>query len=342
MIAVRGSQVRWTGIVSQITADRRVHIEPIHWENKKAGSHGTVGIYAVQNPNVPIHLQLKTKEVGVKPNYRDIPGWFQRYQPALPRPEMNGAQKWEAISSFKLANAEPEMYDELEPGAKVVIYGEVFLASEAVATDGFGGVPSYMELFPFLHVPFASYSPGTAGIFLADFAVMLAEPKLPRIVIQTRELAQTGHAIAQYNMGHYHEHGKYFERDHKLAIQWYEKAMSNGITEACVALGYLYFNGGTTPTNRVKALELFVKAAKLDDKTQGNAERVAYLYKRGEGTTIDETEALAWAMIAGLREEILKGDFRAGMTKEAVAAAWSRADALRLEIKAMKYDPKSP
>ena len=138
------------------------------------------------------------------------------------------------------------------------------------------------------------------------------------------ELAEQGHAQAQFKLGRYYETGEGLPQDVEKAMEWYTKAAEQGyakaqhnwgrllvlshnyeeavrwftmaadqgLAPAQSALGRLHEQGKGVPQNYEKAVEWLTKAAK-----QGHAPaqtQLGYLYHKGLGVEQNEVESVEW------------------------------------------------
>ena len=108
--------------------------------------------------------------------------------------------------------------------------------------------------------------------------------------------AESGHAVAQYNVGHVYDLGSVpggIKRNQKVAAQWFQKAASQGEAKAQFEVGILHENRG----DFVSALVSFRKSA-----AQGNPSSQSLLgawYENGKyGATADLSTAVAYYMLA--------------------------------------------
>ena len=84
-------------------------------------------------------------------------------------------------------------------------------------------------------------------------------------------------------------------KDYKNAIKWYKKAIEQNSKDKSSLwnLALIYDNGkGKVSKNQKKAFDLFLKAARLNDKNA--MKQVAYMYKYGYGIKQDRNKAKYW------------------------------------------------
>ena len=68
-----------------------------------------------------------------------------------------------------------------------------------------------------------------------------------------RKLAEQGHVIAQYNLGHMYDSGLGVSQDYAEAVRWYTRAAEQGNAGAQFNLGILYEYGAGLPQNNIMA-----------------------------------------------------------------------------------------
>ena len=106
------------------------------------------------------------------------------------------------------------------------------------------------------------------------------------------ELARSGYAIAQFNLGVLYDTGEGVPEDNAEAVKWYRLAAEQGLAEAQNNLGHMYAKGEGVPRDARKAVQQYRLAAE-----QGLADaqnNLGFMYAIGEGVTRDGTEAVKW------------------------------------------------
>ncbi len=106
-----------------------------------------------------------------------------------------------------------------------------------------------------------------------------------------RPLAEKGHPVAQYNLGHLYAHGTGVKRDYTEAVKWYRLSAAQGFVHAQHELGILYANGRGVKQDVVRACMWSTLAAakgSADAKKQRDG-----LVKRMKPAQIAEAEKLA-------------------------------------------------
>ena len=106
------------------------------------------------------------------------------------------------------------------------------------------------------------------------------------------ELAEQGHAQAQFKLGRYYEIGEGVNQDYKKAIIWYTKAAEQGYGKAQNNLGSLYVQGQGIPQNYQKAVEWLSKAA--EQGLTPTQYRLGCLYIQGVGMEKNYEKAVEW------------------------------------------------
>ena len=107
-------------------------------------------------------------------------------------------------------------------------------------TTAVGRVPTHsifaIALLISLAVPVWSqdYDKGLEAFQAGDFDTALNE---------WRQLAEQGHARAQYELGNMYEYGRGVGQNDADAVKWYTKSASQGLVLAQYKLGVLYENG---------------------------------------------------------------------------------------------------
>jgi TPR repeat protein len=76
-----------------------------------------------------------------------------------------------------------------------------------------------------------------------------------------QKAASNGNIDAQYNIGYLYQYGLGVSPDYKQAMKWFQKAAGNGIAEAIYSIGGLYENGRGVTKSVDIAIEWYQKAA---------------------------------------------------------------------------------
>lgn len=111
-----------------------------------------------------------------------------------------------------------------------------------------------------------------------------------------RQMAEQGHAIAQYNLGVLYEYGRGVGQSDVEAAKWYRRASSQGIPAAQYRLGVMFDNGWGLPRDDGEAVNWYSEAAE-----QGHSlaqHDLAFMYAAGTGVGQDYVRAYMWLSIA--------------------------------------------
>lgn len=130
-----------------------------------------------------------------------------------------------------------------------------------------------------------------ANFDLAMFYIDRENPeKQAKAARLLRELAEGGHAKAQYMVSKMYFRGDFgYPQDNKESLRWLKKSAENNFDEAQLLLGSMYSSGQLTETNHEEAFKWIKKAA---DNGLLNAEfLVAQLLQMGRGVPKDENAA---------------------------------------------------
>jgi hypothetical protein len=111
-----------------------------------------------------------------------------------------------------------------------------------------------------------------------------------------RQLAGSGYAKAQYNLGIIYGNGEGVLKDSKEAAKWYKLAAEQGLAEAQFNLGVMYGNGEGVLKDFKEAVKLYKLAAE-----QGLAEaqfNLGVMYGNGKGVPQNFITSYSWANIS--------------------------------------------
>jgi TPR repeat protein len=156
---------------------------------------------------------------------------------------------------------------------------------------------------------------------VAALSAVKAEPSAPpdvkgRGIDQFRIEAESGDAVAQYNLGVCYHNGVGVAPDAKEAIKWFRKAALQGNATAQYHLGLSLVNGNGAPTNAVEGAQWYRKAA---DQELAQAQfELGICYRDGVGVSKDRKEALVW-----FRKAANQGFARA---QQSLGMAYSQGD----------------
>jgi len=140
-----------------------------------------------------------------------------------------------------------------------------------------------------------AFQHGIVAQISGDFSTLVKE-MLP--------LAEKGYPRAQVHMGWIYERGVGVPQDYQKALEWYEKATSNGAKNAPAQIGNMYEKGFGVKQNYEKAAEYYKRSIELDGSL-GYA-RMGYLYETGKGVQLDRVKAVEY-----YDKAIAKGNYHA-------------------------------
>jgi len=114
-----------------------------------------------------------------------------------------------------------------------------------------------------------------------------------KCITHWNNVARSGYAIAQNNLGYCYYYGRANEQNNQKALKWWRRAAGQGYSNAENALGVAYFTGLVVNKNYEVAGEWFKKAAEHGD-AEGK-DNVALL----EGVESKQLPALAERLAFG-------------------------------------------
>jgi TPR repeat protein len=155
-----------------------------------------------------------------------------------------------------------------------------------------------------------------------------------------RELAASGNAEAQYNLGLLYDSGQGVPQDYAQEAAWYRKAAEQGNANAQTALGSMYVNGQRVPQDNAQAAAWWRKAA-----DQGNADGqfgLGLLYDRGSGVPRDFAEAYFWFDLAAAGNVSGVTQKDTAKTRDDAASHLTPADLSREQERARKWFEDHP
>ena len=146
-----------------------------------------------------------------------------------------------------------------------------------------------------------------------------------------RPLAESGHAVAQYNLGLMHAEGRGLAQNRELAIGWLDKAAAQGVPEAAFNLAGLHL-ASTKPDYAATRRLLGIAADAGLDRAQHS---LAKLYEYGLGGPKDAGRAFQYFSQAAKRGHLgamynlgkIYRDGRGIVADEAASIEWFRAAA---------------
>ena len=117
-----------------------------------------------------------------------------------------------------------------------------------------------------------------------------------KILKKIQAAANSGDAVAEFELGVLYDNGQGVPQDYGQAEAWYRKAAEQGYADAQSNLGVMYDNGQGVPQDYVQAASWYRKAA-----DQGNADaqtNLGALYDNGQGVPQDYAQAASWYRMA--------------------------------------------
>ena len=117
-----------------------------------------------------------------------------------------------------------------------------------------------------------------------------------QIIPKWLDMANSGDAKAQYNMGVLYHKGQGVTQDYSQAAQWYYKAAMQGHVKAQLYLGTLYQSGRGVQKDYAQAGAWYLKAAKQNDAKAQYC--IGLLYYNGYGIKQDREQAKIWFLKA--------------------------------------------
>ncbi|MBM4213584.1 MAG: sel1 repeat family protein [Gammaproteobacteria bacterium] len=127
------------------------------------------------------------------------------------------------------------------------------------------------------------------------------DPDAGLAVLWYRKAASQGLTVAQTNLGIMLNDGIGVPRDHREASKWFSLAARKNDPSALNNLGVLYDKGDGVPENDIKAVELLTKAAELGHpRAMSN---LGLMFKLGEGVPQDAATAIRWFKAAAEKKD---------------------------------------
>lgn len=115
-------------------------------------------------------------------------------------------------------------------------------------------------------------------------------------IMNVREMAEQGQAMAQYTLGLLYDRGEVIPKDCEEAMKWYHKAADQGNVLAQQTLGCTYDMGEKVLRDYEEAAKWYLKAAEQGlDVAQHN---LGFLYLYGRGVPQSYEEAEKWYLKA--------------------------------------------
>jgi len=112
-----------------------------------------------------------------------------------------------------------------------------------------------------------------------------------------KQLAEQGHAIAQYSLAAMYAEAQGVPRDVTKALKWYRYAAGRGHAPAQLKLALMYDQGGLgVPRHHSKAMKWYRRAAQQGDATAQVT--LALIYDEGRGVPQNDWQAVKWYGLA--------------------------------------------
>ena len=138
-----------------------------------------------------------------------------------------------------------------------------------------------------------------------------------------KQLADQGHARAQYSLGNMYYFGEGIPMDSAEGMKWWRKAANQGHARAQFNLGNTYYYGDGVEENIAVAVKWYRRAANLGfARAQVN---LGFMYRLGEGVPQDDVQAYKWWYLAAAQGDEVAStnmtNIAEKMTREQIARA---------------------
>src|SRR6476619_5000814 len=143
------------------------------------------------------------------------------------------------------------------------------------------------------------------------------------------QLAQRGDASAQNELGLLYYEGKGVPQNHRMAKEWFDKAVLQGHAGAQVNLGTLYLRGEGAPQSSQMALLWFSRAAGQEDALA--FAKLGLMYSQGRGVLQDFIQAHFCYKRYGDHREGRSAEARDALAKQMTPAQIAEAQRLARE-----------
>ena len=140
---------------------------------------------------------------------------------------------------------------------------------------------------PYITETSPSYDAGVKAIEQKNYGLAL---------VLLKPLADTGHPVAQSDLGYMYEEGLGVAIDLPEAARWYRLAAEQGASYSQTRLGYLYEKGLGVPRDDALAAQWYSKSAAAGDE-QGQS-WLGSMYRDGRGVARNYKEAEKWFSLA--------------------------------------------
>src|SRR2546422_535443 len=118
-------------------------------------------------------------------------------------------------------------------------------------------------------------------------------------LVELKKEADSGDAVAQYDLGRMYAKGEGVPKDAAEAAEWFRKAATQGNALAQVKLGRMYYDGEGVPKDAAEAAEWWQKAAAQGDAPAQRG--LGWMYANGEGVPKDAVKAVEWYQKAAVQ-----------------------------------------
>ncbi len=146
--------------------------------------------------------------------------------------------------------------------------------------------------------------------------------------------AETGDAIAQFNLAVMWDNGKGTLENDAEALQWYRKAAVQDHAVAHFFVGVVYAEGRGVPQDDAEALIWFRNAAELG--LASTQFKLGYMYSSGQGVTENLTEAYFWFSLA-----VSNGESGAEGARSVIEKRMTRDQIAEAQRRSAAWKPKS-
>ncbi len=152
--------------------------------------------------------------------------------------------------------------------------------------------------------------------------------------LAARAAAETGDAIAQFNLAVMWDNGKGTLENDTEALQWYRQAAAQDLAVAHFFVGIVYAEGRGVPQDDAEALIWFRNAAELG--LASTQFKLGYMYSSGQGVTENLTEAYFWLSLAARN-----GESGAEGTRSVIERRMTRDQITEAQRRSAAWKPKS-
>jgi hypothetical protein len=162
--------------------------------------------------------------------------------------------------------------------------------------DRVGVAPAFLKIWPLvlaLAALFAAAPSAWAATLTYDQALAAYEKhQYAEAKLAFEDLAKTGHAGAQYQLGLMHHQGDGVAPDIREGLRWYRRSADQNFPPALYAIGLLLDQGFGVKENPVEATKHFKRAAELGHPQAQFT--YGYMLQQGRGAPKNGPEALKW------------------------------------------------